>query len=65
VCTYSNASATPVRKALARAAEERLRKLDDLLKKGLITKAEYDKKRADILKEICPSRRMLQTRSEY
>ena len=34
------------------SAEERLRKLDDLLKKGLITKAEYDKKRADILKDM-------------
>jgi len=32
--------------------EERLRKLDELLKKGLITKAEYDKKRAEILKDI-------------
>lgn len=36
----------------AESAEERLRKLDDLLKKGLITKAEYDKKRADILKDM-------------
>jgi uncharacterized lipoprotein YajG len=36
----------------ADSAEERLRKLDDLLKKGLITKAEYDKKRADILKDM-------------
>jgi hypothetical protein len=34
------------------SAEERLRKLDDLLKKGLITKAEYDKKRAEILKDM-------------
>jgi len=32
--------------------EERLRKLDDLLKKGLITKEEYQQKRADILKEM-------------
>lgn len=32
--------------------EERLRKLDDLFKKGLITKPEYDKKRAEILKEL-------------
>jgi hypothetical protein len=31
-------------------AEERLRKLDDLLKKGLITKAEHDEKRAEIIK---------------
>jgi hypothetical protein len=34
------------------SVEERLRKLDDLLKKGLITKAEYDQKRADILKNF-------------
>jgi uncharacterized lipoprotein YajG len=36
----------------AESAEERLRKLDDLLKKGLITKAEYDQKRAEILKDM-------------
>jgi hypothetical protein len=36
----------------AESAEERLRKLDDLLKKGLITKAEYDKKREEILKDM-------------
>jgi hypothetical protein len=36
----------------AESAEERLRKLDDLLKKGLITKAEYDAKRAQILKDM-------------
>ena len=34
------------------SSEERLRKLDDLLKKGLITKEEYDRKRAEILKEL-------------
>jgi len=34
------------------SAEERLRKLDELLKKGLITKEEYDKKRAEILKNL-------------
>lgn len=34
------------------SVEERLRKLDELLKKGLITKEEYDKKRAEILKDI-------------
>lgn len=38
--------------AATESVEERLRKLDDLLKKGLITKAEYDKKRAEILKDI-------------
>jgi hypothetical protein len=32
--------------------EERLRKLDDLLKKGLITQEEYAKRRAEILKDI-------------
>jgi hypothetical protein len=32
--------------------EDRLSKLDALLKKGLITRAEYDKKRADLLKEL-------------
>jgi hypothetical protein len=34
------------------SVEERLRKLDDLLKKGLITKEEYDRKRAEILKDV-------------
>lgn len=34
------------------SVEERLRKLDDLLKKKLITKEEYDKKRAEILKDV-------------
>ncbi len=34
------------------SVEERLRKLDDLLKKGLITKEEYDTKRAEILKDV-------------
>jgi hypothetical protein len=32
--------------------EERLRKLDELLQKGLITKEEYDRKRAEILKDV-------------
>jgi hypothetical protein len=36
----------------ADSAEERLRKPDDLLKNGLITKAEYDTKRAAILKDM-------------
>ena len=36
----------------AESVEERLRKLDELLKKGLITKEEYDRKRAEILKEL-------------
>ena len=34
------------------SVEERLRKLDELLKKGLITQKEYDEKRAEILKDI-------------
>jgi hypothetical protein len=34
------------------SVEERLRKLDELLQKKLITKDEYDKKRAEILKEL-------------
>ena len=33
-------------------AEVRLRKLKAMLDKGLITKAEYDKKKAEILKEF-------------
>lgn len=45
--TAPSAAAPP-----AESAEERLRKLDDLLKKGLITKAEYDAKRAQILKDM-------------
>jgi hypothetical protein len=34
------------------SVEERLRKLDELLKKKLITKQEYDKKRAEILEDV-------------
>lgn len=34
------------------SVEERLRKLDELLKKELITKEEYNRKRAEILKDI-------------
>jgi len=34
------------------SVEERLRKLDDLLKKGLITKDDYDKRKAEILKDV-------------
>lgn len=44
--------AAPANVHPAESAEERLRKLDDLLKKGLITKEEYDKKRAEILKDM-------------
>ena len=45
-------TSSPSAAAPAESAEDRLRKLDDLLKKGLITKAEYDKKRAEILKDM-------------
>lgn len=34
------------------SVEDRLKKLEELLKKGLVTRSEYDKKRADILKEM-------------
>jgi microcystin-dependent protein len=47
----SSGSTTPPARP-AETTEERLRKLDDLLKKGVITKEEYDKKRAEILKEM-------------
>jgi hypothetical protein len=47
-----SSSSAPATARPAESAEERLRKLDDLLKKGLITKAEYDKKRAEILKDM-------------
>lgn len=43
------ASAKPAPKE---TPEERLRKLEDLYKKALITKEEYEKKRAEILKEL-------------
>lgn len=36
----------------AESVEERLRKLEDLYKKGLITKEEYEKRKAEILKDI-------------
>ena len=45
-------SGKPATSSAAESAEERLRKLDELLKKGLITKAEYDKKRSEILKDL-------------
>jgi hypothetical protein len=47
-----SSSSAPATARPAESAEDRLRKLDDLLKKGLITKAEYDKKRAEILKDM-------------
>lgn len=39
-------------KAPAAPIEERLMKLDSLFKKGIITKEEYERKKADLLKEI-------------
>ena len=47
----STASA-PAAAAPQETPEERLRKLDELLKKGLITKEEYQTKRAEILKAL-------------
>lgn len=44
----STTASTPAKESV----EERLKKLDDLLKKGLITKEEHQKRRAEILKEI-------------
>lgn len=49
---WSSGKASGSTAASTESVEERLRKLDDLLKKGLITKEEYDKKRAEILKDI-------------
>lgn len=48
----SGATATRAAPAAKESPEERLKKLDELLKKGLITKPEYDRKRAEILKEL-------------
>jgi hypothetical protein len=44
----SGAAATPS----AVPIEERLKKLDDLLKKGLISKDDYERKKAELLKEL-------------
>ena len=38
--------------APALSIEDRLQKLDSLLKKGLVSKPEYDKKKAELLKEL-------------
>jgi hypothetical protein len=46
------APGTAKEKQPAESVEQRLKKLDDLLKKGVITKEEYDRKRAEILKEL-------------
>lgn len=43
----SSQSSTP-----SKSVEERLKDLDALYKKGLIKKEEYDRKRAEILKDI-------------
>lgn len=47
----SNTTATPSEEP-KQTPEERLKKLDELLKKNLITKEEYDKKRSEILKDL-------------
>jgi hypothetical protein len=48
----ASSSGTSGTAAPAESVEERLRKLDALLEKGLITKDEYNKKRAEILADI-------------
>lgn len=47
-----NAGTSTAKQTPKETPEERLRKLEDLYKKGLITKEEYEKKRAEILKEL-------------
>lgn len=42
----------PVATPSSLSAEERLKKLDSLYKRGIITKKEYDEKRAEILKDL-------------
>ena len=48
----SGAEPAPPSTPTAVSPEERLKRLDSALKKGLITKKEYDEKRAEILKEM-------------
>lgn len=48
----ASASAQTAKSVSKEPVEERLRKLDELLKKGLITKEEHATKRAEILKEL-------------
>lgn len=53
--TQAQAAAPPVASPATGnglSVEDRLKKLDGLLKKGLITKPEYDKKKAEILKDL-------------
>lgn len=45
-------SAAPAKSGSQASPEERLRKLEDLFKKGLVTKSEYERKRAEILAEL-------------
>jgi len=50
---WERQSETPNKEAVPAATpEDRLKKLDELRKKGLITEEEYQKKRAEILKEL-------------
>ena len=46
------AASTTTDEPAKESVEERLKKLDELLKKGLITKEEHQKRRAEILEEI-------------
>jgi hypothetical protein len=48
----SSAGPPPPNKDAGMSAAERLRRLDDLLRKKLITRAEYDQKRAEILSAL-------------
>jgi hypothetical protein len=50
--TGKRAAGTAQAAAAKESPEERLRKLDDLYKKGLINKDEYSQKRAEILKDM-------------
>ena len=42
----------PVQRPSALGTEERLRELDDLRQKGLVTQQEYDEKRKQILERL-------------
>jgi len=52
VATAKGGEGTAEGKPAASSVEQRLQKLDELLKKGLITRQDYDKKKAEILKEL-------------
>lgn len=48
----ASSTSTQVQQQPKESPEERLKKLEELYKKGVITKDEYEKKRAEILKEL-------------